>query len=54
MKRIWDKFWYKWHYPEQIVFGGGPQGYKTFKKQQLFNVIIVLIALGILLYIILD
>ncbi len=46
-KRIWNDFWYEWHYPRTIIIGGGPQGYKTFRKQRLFNVIIALIVITI-------
>lgn len=44
----WDDFWYEWHYPEHIRYGGGPQGYKTFRWQRLYNIfvfIFVLVAL---------
>ena len=37
----WNDFWFEWHYPHPIRYGGGPQGYKTFRKQRLFNVIMV-------------
>ena len=53
LKRIWDDFWYEWHYPKHIRYGGGPQGYRTFRKQRLFNVIIVLIV-AILLWCVLQ
>jgi len=51
IKRTWEDFWYEWHYPEHIRYGGGPQGYRTFRKQRLFNVIIIFAVAGMLLYV---
>jgi len=50
IKSVWEDFWYEWHYPQHIRFGGGPQGYRTFRKQRLFNIIIMLIIAGLLYY----
>ena len=42
---FWNDFWYEWHYPEHIRYGGGPQGYKTFRSQRLYNILILIIVL---------
>ncbi len=53
LRILWDNFWFKWHSPPShlIRYGGGPQGYKTFRKQRLFNILfgigIILILIGL-------
>lgn len=47
IKDKWKKFWYKWNYPENISFGR-MNGYKTFRKQRLFNIIIILLIITLL------
>ena len=49
--RTWNNFWYEWHYPANIRYGGGPQGWQTFRKQRLFNVIIIAIVVALILYV---
>lgn len=50
MKNYWEHFWYEWHYPEHIRYGGGPQGHRVFRKQRLYNLIIVLVLIIEVLY----
>lgn len=54
ISNIWDNFWYEWNYPEIIHYGGGPQGWKVFRKQRLFNVITSIIVISLIIYVILN
>lgn len=49
IKQAWADFWYEWHYPSSIRFGGGPQGWKSFRWQRLFNIAIATIVLCVLI-----
>jgi hypothetical protein len=52
IKRTWDDFWYEWYSVARPLIGSKlPQGWKTFRWQRLFNVIIVIIILCALVYV---
>jgi hypothetical protein len=51
MKQCWENFWYEWHYPKHIIYGGDPQGHRVFRKQRLYNLIGVVMFIIIILYI---
>jgi hypothetical protein len=38
LRRFID-FFYEWHYPRPIRYGGGPQGYRTFRWERFFIVL---------------
>ena len=47
MKYYWDKFWYETYRDTNISYGGISHDKKTFRKQRLFNIIIVIIVIAI-------
>ena len=53
MREIWNSFWYEWVSPpsHMIRYGGGPQGYRRFRKQRFINVVFGTIILILLLII---
>ena len=52
IRNKWKDFWWEWHYPTHIRYGGGPQGYKTFKTANLAILISIICLILILIYII--
>lgn len=51
IKDMWFNYWYEWQSIKNPKFGNKrPQGWKTFRKQRLFNIIILFLIM-ILLYI---
>ncbi len=49
MRRKWENFWFEYHCPSPI-YGIGTQGYRKFRKQRLFNIIIAFILLYCLIF----
>lgn len=47
--RIWNDFWFEWYSVSNPSFGGHHQSWRTFRKQRLFNVIIVLIIIALII-----
>jgi len=45
----WDDIWFEWHYPTHIRYGGGRQGYKTFKTANLAILISIICFILLLL-----
>jgi len=44
---FWFNFWYKYNYPKNIVYGGGKQGYYSFRNERLIYILFAI--LGILI-----
>lgn len=51
IKRTWNNFWYKMEQPKHLSYGSEEQGWKTFRKQRLFNLIIITIIIVLFFYV---
>ena len=41
----WTDFWYKYHSPSVINYGGPNRGYYTFRWQRLYNIFVLIFVL---------
>lgn len=41
----WTDFWYKYHSPSVISYGGPNRGYYTFRWQRLYNILVLILVL---------
>lgn len=49
----WLDFWYEWHHPAVINYGGTNRSIRVFRKQRFFNVIVIAVLM-VLAYVVLT
>jgi hypothetical protein len=43
--KYWDEFWYDYHPPMKIKYGGSKPMNRVLRKQRLFNVVLVIVLI---------